>query len=323
MKQQINKNNIKLKISVSVLIMLLAVIVITLPEKVDSTQAHKPQMVQATEKNMLLEHVIIHVDDLTQSIKDYESLGFTVTYGGQHGGGFSHNALIHFKDGSFLELVAFQKIPVLKTLLNLGVLDLYLKDTIKHVKYRFVETVNYPEGFIDSALLSNEINVHTLNANRLGLITTQAMPMSRNKPNGELIKWKIMSPLLDGLPFVRSPYIPAQVIRKNQTIHKNGVTGVASIHYGVRDLIRAKNKYEQLLGGISFDMNPEQTRAFYQLDQVAITLLKVSETTTPYALANHIRDIPLEISLRTDTPSQVGFLSIKKSHGAHINIVAN
>ncbi len=323
MKQKKNKKSIKLKVRMSVLAMLLAAFIITLPEKVDTTSALKPKMIQATVNNMLLEHVIIHVDDLTQSIKDYESLGFTVTYGGQHGGGFSHNALIHFKDGSFIELVAFQHTPVLKTLLHLGVLDLYLKDTIKHVRYRFAETVTYPEGFIDSALLSNEINIHTSNANRLGLITTQAMPMTRKKPSGELIKWKIMSPLLDGLPFVRSPYIPAQIINRQQTQHKNGVTGVASIHYGVRDLVRAKNQYEQLLGGISFDMDSDKTRASYQLDQVRITLVKVSETSTPYALAKNIRDVPVEISLFTDMPSKVGALNINTSHGAKINIVAH
>jgi hypothetical protein len=54
-----------------------------------------------------LDHLVILVSDLELAVRDYESLGFAVTPGGEHADGLTRNALIPFRDGSYLELVAF------------------------------------------------------------------------------------------------------------------------------------------------------------------------------------------------------------------------
>ena len=54
-----------------------------------------------------LDHLVVLVRDLDRAIRDYETLGFTVTPDGEHADGLTSNALIPFKDGSYLELVAF------------------------------------------------------------------------------------------------------------------------------------------------------------------------------------------------------------------------
>ena len=54
-----------------------------------------------------LDHLVILVRDLDQAVREYEVLGFTVTSGGEHADGLTRNALIPFRDGSYLELVAF------------------------------------------------------------------------------------------------------------------------------------------------------------------------------------------------------------------------
>ena len=56
---------------------------------------------------LLLDHVVIHVADLDAAIADYASLGFNVQRGGTHADGATHNALIVFADGSYIELIAF------------------------------------------------------------------------------------------------------------------------------------------------------------------------------------------------------------------------
>jgi hypothetical protein len=56
-----------------------------------------------------LDHVVIAVRDLDRTIADYTALGFTVTVGGEHTGGASHNALIVFADGAYIELIAFKR----------------------------------------------------------------------------------------------------------------------------------------------------------------------------------------------------------------------
>src|SRR5947208_13694479 len=51
-----------------------------------------------------IDHLVIIVKDLPQAAKDYEQLGFTVVPAGRHPVG-SHNALIAFRDGSYLEII--------------------------------------------------------------------------------------------------------------------------------------------------------------------------------------------------------------------------
>ena len=54
-----------------------------------------------------LDHIVILVDELEAAITHYEALGFTVQRGGTHADGATHNALVGFADGSYLELIAF------------------------------------------------------------------------------------------------------------------------------------------------------------------------------------------------------------------------
>ena len=55
-----------------------------------------------------IDHIVIVVSNLEQAAKDYEQLGFTVVPGGKHPVG-SHNALISFADGSYIEIIAFYR----------------------------------------------------------------------------------------------------------------------------------------------------------------------------------------------------------------------
>src|SRR3990170_2591942 len=55
---------------------------------------------------MRFDHAILAVQDLQATRADFHELGFTSIYGGRHRGGLTHNALIAFADGSYLELMA-------------------------------------------------------------------------------------------------------------------------------------------------------------------------------------------------------------------------
>src|SRR4051812_10582726 len=52
-----------------------------------------------------IDHVLIHAADLDDATRRYTAAGFTVTAGGRHPG-YTHNALVSFADGSYLELIA-------------------------------------------------------------------------------------------------------------------------------------------------------------------------------------------------------------------------
>ncbi|MEI6179461.1 MAG: VOC family protein, partial [Chloroflexales bacterium] len=47
-----------------------------------------------------IDHLVILVGNLAAAVADYEALGFTITPGGEHTDGATHNALISFADGS-------------------------------------------------------------------------------------------------------------------------------------------------------------------------------------------------------------------------------
>jgi hypothetical protein len=53
-----------------------------------------------------VDHFVVVVADLETAIRNYTTAGFTVVRGGRHNIG-THNALIAFADGSYLELIAF------------------------------------------------------------------------------------------------------------------------------------------------------------------------------------------------------------------------
>src|SRR5438034_11815984 len=61
--------------------------------------------------DLSIDHVVIVVSDLASAISNYAALGFTVVPGGEHADGLTHNALIAFSDGAYIELIAFKGEP--------------------------------------------------------------------------------------------------------------------------------------------------------------------------------------------------------------------
>src|SRR3972149_5643300 len=53
-----------------------------------------------------IDHLVVVVPDLAAAAKSYAALGFSVVPGGRHPVG-THNQLIAFADGSYIELIAF------------------------------------------------------------------------------------------------------------------------------------------------------------------------------------------------------------------------
>jgi len=273
---------------------------------------------------LMLEHVIIRVNDLQQAIENFELLGFTVTPGGAHEGGISHNALIYFEDRSFIELVAFEDSFFVKAGLNSGILGFFLQKGEDHIKYRFIETIDFPEGFIDSALLSHFIKKDTQLARQRGLKTAPITHFEREKPNGKIVGWDIMSPLSSAVPFVRGPYVPEQIIGPGKMAHKNGAVGMANVKYAVTDLSASMKEYEYLLGTDALVSTVDgKSMAEFKLGDASIYLFSIDEHADLANFVQKRRDVPIQLTLLTGLTEQAGSLPIERTHGAEIILEAS
>jgi catechol 2,3-dioxygenase-like lactoylglutathione lyase family enzyme len=180
--------------------------------------------------SLALDHVVIHVIDLEAAIADYTALGFTVQRGGTHADGVTHNALVGFADGSYLELIAF------------------LKPSPAHRWAAAAEQGR--EGFIDFALLPGSVAAVVDAARNRGLAYQGPIDGGRLRPDGERLQWQIGTPPTLDLPFLCGDVTPRslRVSEGDVRIHANGVKGVATITVAVADLDASLARYGALLG---------------------------------------------------------------------------
>src|SRR5436309_5797519 len=153
-----------------------------------------------------IDHVVILVNDLSAASADYSALGFTVTPGGEHADGLTHNALISFADGSYLELIAFKG-----------------EAPETHFFYR---GEGY-EGLVTYALLPDDINGVISSARQRGLELQGPIPDGRLRPDGTRIEWQTARPPTRDLPFLCADVTPRElrVPGGPATQHANGILG--------------------------------------------------------------------------------------------------
>jgi hypothetical protein len=174
----------------------------------------------------MLDHVVFVVRDLALAIEDHRRRGFTVSPGGNHADGLTHNALIPFADGSYLELVAFHELD-------------------RSMSHRWWKIATDGGGLADFALLSDDLSADTA---ALGaLVTRSPTAGGRIRPDGKEIKWRT-AVLAPPLPFLIEDLTARElrVPRGAATAHANGAGGVATVIVGATDLADAERRYAAL-----------------------------------------------------------------------------
>jgi hypothetical protein len=174
-----------------------------------------------------LDHVVLVVLDLARAVADHRERGFTVTPGGEHAGGLTHNALVGLQDGSYLELIAFHDLAAARG------------------KHSWAPVAERGGGWADFALASNELlqDVAALS----DLVTRPPEDGGRTRPDGVAIAWRVAR-LQPPLPFLiqdltaRELRVPSGDAAK----HANGTTGVSSIVIGATDPTRVTERYALL-----------------------------------------------------------------------------
>ena len=171
----------------------------------------------------MLDHVVYVARDLAAAVDDHRRRGFTVTPGGEHAGGVTHNALVCFADGSYLELVAFRK------------------PDPAHRWWRHAAS----GGFADFAVLSDDL-AQDLSALK-DLVVREAAEGGRTRPDGVSLRWRAAF-LRAPLPFLIEDLTPRdlRVPGGDAARHDNGVTGVATLIVAARDERPVNMSYERL-----------------------------------------------------------------------------
>ncbi len=161
-----------------------------------------------------LDHVIIGVLNLDQATADYRALGFNAFYGGRHTSNTTHNALICFQDGTYLELLAPTGDPPKPGTTDFSVL------------------IQKGEGLMGYALLTPDLaaEVETLRAR--GVTVGDISEGRRLRADGVELRWRSA-----GLEGGLSPFIIEDVTPRSLRVlddpatatHANGVVGIAKL----------------------------------------------------------------------------------------------
>ncbi len=169
-----------------------------------------------------LDHIIIAVSDLDQAIAEYQALGFNAFYGGKHASGTTHNALVCFSDGSYLELLA----PTGEPRTDMDAAD-------------FSGLLRDGGGMAGYALLSDELDSDAAALRAKGLDVSDVKIGSRLRPDGVELRWK--TALING---GMSPFLIQDITPRNLRVpddeavtrHHNGSLSLQDLAHVIPNL---------------------------------------------------------------------------------------
>jgi catechol 2,3-dioxygenase-like lactoylglutathione lyase family enzyme len=179
-----------------------------------------------------IDHLVILVPKLDDAMEMYRKLGFQVLQGGEHPYG-THNALVAFKDGSYLELIAFQ-------------------NPDKHHDHRWYRFLNQP-GLVDFAMGVGNVEEEVERIREAGVNYQDVKAGARKRPDGVQLEWRTLPPeetRTGELPFLiddvtdRALRVPSG----DEATHENGITGISKLVVAVRELDEAVTEYNAVIG---------------------------------------------------------------------------
>ena len=249
-----------------------------------------------------IDHLIIVVKDLQQAANDYQQLGFTVVFGGKHPVG-SHNVLISFADGSYLELIAFYR---------------------EAIDHRWWEPLQIGERLVDYCMQTDDLQGDTQKLRAASVAINDPVPWSRTRPDGYELKW-ILS-LATGshrgiAPFLIQDVTPRKERIPQQFHHKNGAVGIDTLTIAVDELAQVDRCYSAALGQsgkptVRAELGAEGLS--FSVGQHTVEFLKPSNASSP--LIDWIGTYgpsPYSTTLRSRV-AEAKPLEQSLTHGAHL-----
>jgi len=230
---------------------------------------------------MKIDHGVQLVEDMENAIVAWKDMGFTVSPGGIHADGLTHNALVTFRDGSYIELLAFRS-----------------KDVGQHRWARY-------RGFwgpIDYAISIPDLSTFAPHLKTKGLPYSDMSNGGRTRPDGIELKWRSVfaTDQTLGLPFFiedvtdRSLRVP---MHTDSVLHPNAATGIADVHVAVPDLNLATGHFELLFGEAHISSNTSS----FKLDGSTLTISQPIANTPEAALVARRGAGPITFTIAAPT----------------------
>ena len=250
-----------------------------------------------------IDHLVIAVPDLATARTNYEALGFTVVPGGRHPVG-THNALIAFGDGSYVELIAFYEASP---------------------SHKWWTPLQKGGGLVDFCMQTDDLRGDTEAFRKAGVGIDDPAPLSRVRPDGYQLRWVLAIPRGDHrgvAPFLIQDETPRAERVPREVTHANGVSGIGGVVVAVRDVAPVARWYADVLGRPGRDIQrPEIEAAGVRFTVGPHTL----DVVTPRGGAGPLREwlatrgaAPYAATLRGRTP---GTLDPARTLGARLALV--
>lgn len=259
-----------------------------------------------------LDHIVILVRDLAQASADYAQLGFTVTPGGEHVGLGTHNALITFGDGAYFELIAF-------------------KEPDRPHDMRWWSRLVQGEGLIDYCLFGDGLEAEAAAIRSRGLVLHGPIEMSRRRPDGQEITWRLVvttEPIGQTvLPFMIEDTTPRslRVPGDAASVHPLGVAGVEGLILATRDVAVSARALATCLGSegrpVSASTESGGKAQRWQVGSHWLEIVEPAGTDDPVAQhLNGLGEGPYEVRLRRAGGGAPARLDLALTHGARIRL---
>lgn len=242
-----------------------------------------------------IDHVVIAVRDLERATADFTAAGFTVAPGGEHTSGDTHNALVPFGDGSYFELIAWQRPD----------------EPLDTAWWRRFQA---GEGLIDFALRTDDLDAEVARLRAYGLNVPDPEAGGRTRPDGQRVEWRNLhfgEGTAPSLPFYchSTNDRSLRVAGGEAAIHPNRVTGIAGLTIGVTDLDVASHDYARMTG------TPEESGRFVLGGDGSVWIQLVAHAAEDPAR----NDLPIAVTLATNHGA-VGEIDPALTHGAHLTV---
>jgi catechol 2,3-dioxygenase-like lactoylglutathione lyase family enzyme len=214
---------------------------------------------------LFLDHIILAVPDLDAALLDYQAAGFNASFGGVHASGTTHNGLVVFADGTYLELMA----------LTGQALD------PANSAADYSHLVRGRQGVAGIALgTTDDLSKLVDELRGRGVRVKDPVSGSRLRGDGVRLAWRIAN-----LQEHESPFFLEDVTDRRlrvpdsatMTTHANGTSGIAGLRFMVADASQAAAFYRDLL-----DVEPLIEGDNYHFDVSGVDLaFGPANSTTP------------------------------------------